>query len=145
MRRLGISTAERQRAERPGEVWSWDFVADQTRNGSSLPTNAAKVWPMRMRSIFQLALHGLWVPRESRARPAECHSSPVLACCTSSKLRMETGRNRTACRSRVFRTRRHIRESDALANQQSRHTAIYVGSCLRDHLTCDRAEPQPLV
>ncbi|MGB7838215.1 MAG: integrase core domain-containing protein [Terrimicrobiaceae bacterium] len=35
MRRLGISTAERQRAERPGQVWSWDFVADQTENGSS--------------------------------------------------------------------------------------------------------------
>jgi hypothetical protein len=27
MKRLGISTAERQRAERPGQVWSWDFVA----------------------------------------------------------------------------------------------------------------------
>ena len=35
MKRLGISTAERQRAERPGQVWSWDFVADQTENGSS--------------------------------------------------------------------------------------------------------------
>ena len=27
MKRLGISTAERQRAERPEQVWSWDFVA----------------------------------------------------------------------------------------------------------------------
>ena len=35
LRRLGISTAERQRAERPGQVWSWDFVTDQTENGSS--------------------------------------------------------------------------------------------------------------
>ncbi|HEY5813824.1 MAG TPA: IS3 family transposase, partial [Terrimicrobiaceae bacterium] len=35
MKRLGISTAERQRAERPGQVWSRDFVADQTENGSS--------------------------------------------------------------------------------------------------------------
>ena len=34
MRRLGISTAERQRAESPGQVWSWDFVTDQTENGS---------------------------------------------------------------------------------------------------------------
>ena len=34
MRRLGISTAERQRAERRGQVWSWDFVTDQTENGS---------------------------------------------------------------------------------------------------------------
>jgi putative transposase len=30
MKRLGISTAERQRAERPSQVWSWNFVADQT-------------------------------------------------------------------------------------------------------------------
>ena len=35
MKRLGISTAERQHAERPRQVWSWDFVADQTENGSS--------------------------------------------------------------------------------------------------------------
>ena len=34
MKRLGISTAERQRAESPGQVWSWDFVTDQTENGS---------------------------------------------------------------------------------------------------------------
>jgi putative transposase len=34
MKRLGISTAEWQRAERPRQVWSWDFVADQTENGS---------------------------------------------------------------------------------------------------------------
>jgi putative transposase len=35
MKRLGISTAQRQHAERPRQVWSWDFVADQTENGSS--------------------------------------------------------------------------------------------------------------
>ena len=35
MKRLGISTAQRQRAERSGQVWSWDFVTDQTENGSS--------------------------------------------------------------------------------------------------------------
>ena len=34
-KRLGISTAERRRAERPRQVWSWDFLADQTENGSS--------------------------------------------------------------------------------------------------------------
>ncbi|MGC1480269.1 MAG: DDE-type integrase/transposase/recombinase [Chthoniobacterales bacterium] len=34
MRRLGVSTAERKRAERPREVWSWDFVEDQTEAGS---------------------------------------------------------------------------------------------------------------
>ncbi len=34
MRRLGTSTAERQRAERPRQVWSWDFVEDQTEAGT---------------------------------------------------------------------------------------------------------------
>jgi putative transposase len=36
MRRLGQSTALRQRAERPNQVWSWDFVEDQTEAGSKL-------------------------------------------------------------------------------------------------------------
>ncbi len=34
MRRVGASTAERKRAQRPREVWSWDFVEDQTEAGS---------------------------------------------------------------------------------------------------------------
>jgi transposase InsO family protein len=34
MRRLGTSTALRQKAERPRQVWSWDFVDEQTENGS---------------------------------------------------------------------------------------------------------------
>ena len=33
-RRVGVSTAERLKAERPRHVWSWDFVEDQTENGS---------------------------------------------------------------------------------------------------------------
>lgn len=33
-RRVGLSTAERQRAMRTNDVWSWDFVSDQTENGS---------------------------------------------------------------------------------------------------------------
>jgi hypothetical protein len=33
-RRVGVSTAERLKAERPRLVWSWDFVEDQTENGS---------------------------------------------------------------------------------------------------------------
>lgn len=33
-RRLGLSTAQRQKASRPHEVWSWDFVEDQTERGS---------------------------------------------------------------------------------------------------------------
>lgn len=36
MRRVGLSTAQRQRAERACHVWSWDFVEDQTENGSRL-------------------------------------------------------------------------------------------------------------
>jgi transposase InsO family protein len=34
MKRLGLSTAERQRAAQINDVWSWDFVEDQTENGS---------------------------------------------------------------------------------------------------------------
>jgi transposase InsO family protein len=34
MKRLGVSTAQRARAEQPRQVWSWDFVEDQTENGS---------------------------------------------------------------------------------------------------------------
>ncbi len=33
-RRLGLSTAERQRASHANHVWSWDFVEDQTENGT---------------------------------------------------------------------------------------------------------------
>jgi len=34
LRRLGIATAERQRATHVNHVWSWDFVEDQTENGT---------------------------------------------------------------------------------------------------------------
>ena len=33
-KRVGLSTALRQRAARTNDVWSWDFVHDQTENGS---------------------------------------------------------------------------------------------------------------
>jgi putative transposase len=33
-RRLGPTETQRRVAKRPGEVWSWDFVSDQTANGS---------------------------------------------------------------------------------------------------------------
>lgn len=36
LRRVGQSTAVRQRAVRPNHVWSWDFVEDQTERGSKL-------------------------------------------------------------------------------------------------------------
>jgi transposase InsO family protein len=34
MRRLGPQVANRLRASKPRQVWSWDFVEDQTENGS---------------------------------------------------------------------------------------------------------------
>lgn len=34
MKRLGLSTGQRHRAQRINEVWSWDFVQDQTAQGS---------------------------------------------------------------------------------------------------------------
>jgi transposase InsO family protein len=34
MRRLGLQQTERLRATKPRQVWSWDFVEDQTENGS---------------------------------------------------------------------------------------------------------------
>ena len=34
LRRLGVSTAQRQRATEANQVWSWDFVEDQTENGT---------------------------------------------------------------------------------------------------------------
>lgn len=34
LRRLGLSTAARQRATQANHVWSWDFVEDQTENGT---------------------------------------------------------------------------------------------------------------
>jgi transposase InsO family protein len=34
MKRLGVSTAQRQQASEVNEVWSWDFVEDQTENGT---------------------------------------------------------------------------------------------------------------
>lgn len=33
-RRVGLSTARRRKATLRGEVWSWDFITDQTANGS---------------------------------------------------------------------------------------------------------------
>lgn len=33
-KRIGLSTSRRRQASAPMEVWSWDFVSDQTQNGS---------------------------------------------------------------------------------------------------------------
>lgn len=56
MRRLGFSTAERQRAERPRHVWSWDFVEDQTENGSRFRILTL----IDEHTRESLAIHGAW-------------------------------------------------------------------------------------
>jgi transposase InsO family protein len=56
MKRLGTSTALRQQAQRAHQVWSWDFVHDQTENGS----------PLRLLTLIDeytrqcLAIHVAW-------------------------------------------------------------------------------------
>jgi putative transposase len=55
MRRLGISTAERQRAERPSQVWSWDFAADQTGNGSSYRMTSTRGNPSSRETLGEWA------------------------------------------------------------------------------------------
>ena len=54
MRRLGISTAERQRATHPRHVWSWDFIQDRTESGTAFrmltiideySRECLKIWP----------------------------------------------------------------------------------------------------
>ena len=59
LRRLGISTAERQAAERPGQVWSWNFVTDRPKMeavfaSSRCWTNTpGNVWPFILRGRFE--------------------------------------------------------------------------------------------
>ena len=36
MRRVGVSSGQRQKAQKPRQVWSWDFVHDQTEDGNRL-------------------------------------------------------------------------------------------------------------
>ena len=54
MRRLGLSTAERQRATHPRHVWSWDFIQDRTEHGGAFKMltiideysrQCLKIWP----------------------------------------------------------------------------------------------------
>jgi hypothetical protein len=56
MRRVGPSTATRQRAIQPNHVWSWDFVEDQTERGSKLRTLTLIEEYMRQ----CLAVHVAW-------------------------------------------------------------------------------------
>jgi putative transposase len=55
MRRLGVSTAERQRAEGPGQVWSWDFVTDQTEKEVSEVLCLGSVYFSSVGSDFAMA------------------------------------------------------------------------------------------
>jgi putative transposase len=76
MKRLGISTAERQRAEQPGQVWSWDFVTDQTENGSVF-----RILTLLDEHTRQcLAIHPAWSNRPSSV--TECPSLSPRACRT---------------------------------------------------------------
>jgi putative transposase len=54
LRRLGISTAERQRATHPRHVWSWDIIQDSTETGGAFKMltildeysrECLKIWP----------------------------------------------------------------------------------------------------
>ena len=56
MKRVGLSTSERRRATWPREVWSWDFAADQTVNGS----NFRILTLLDERTRECLATHAAW-------------------------------------------------------------------------------------
>lgn len=54
MRRLGLSTAQRERAAHPRHVWSWDFIQDRTEHGGAFKMltiideytrECLKIWP----------------------------------------------------------------------------------------------------
>jgi putative transposase len=54
MRRVGLSTSERQRATHPRHVWSWDFIQDRTEHGGAFKMltiideysrQCLKIWP----------------------------------------------------------------------------------------------------
>lgn len=56
MRRVGESTGLGQKAEHANHVWSWDFVEDQTENGS-------KLWMLTLIDEYTrqcLAIHAAW-------------------------------------------------------------------------------------
>jgi transposase InsO family protein len=54
LRRVGVTTGQRQRAEYPGHVWSWDFIHDGMETGSmykmltivdEFSRQCLKIWP----------------------------------------------------------------------------------------------------
>ena len=65
MRRLGPQESERLRATKPRQVWSWDFVEDQTENGTRF----------RILTLLDeytrecLAIHAAWSIRAVDASP----------------------------------------------------------------------------
>jgi len=56
MRRLGPQQSERLRASKPRQVWSWDFVEDQTENGSRFRILTL----MDEHTRQSLAVHAAW-------------------------------------------------------------------------------------
>jgi hypothetical protein len=82
MKRLGISTAERQRAERPGQVWSWDFVADQTENEAAFASFLAihPAWLIRVvdvRTVVEAAIAHYGVSEHRAATRGPSLSPPA--------------------------------------------------------------------
>ena len=56
MRRLGLQETNRLRASKPRQVWSWDFVEDQTENGSRF-----RILTLLDEFTWQsLAVHAAW-------------------------------------------------------------------------------------
>ena len=66
MKRLGLD-GRAAAAERPGQVWSWDFVVDQTENGSSF-----RILTLLDEHTRQcLAIHPAWSIRAVDSRPTK--------------------------------------------------------------------------
>ena len=93
MRRIGLSTAERQRAMKANQVWSWDFVEDQTENGSRfriltlidehtrrcLATHVA--WSIRavdVITVVEAAMERYGVPEHLRGTYLGLASDPII-------------------------------------------------------------------
>jgi transposase InsO family protein len=91
-RRVGVSTAERLKAERARHVWSWDFVEDQTAYGSRfriltlideytrecLATHAA--WSIRAVdaiTVVEAAIERYGAPEHIRSDNGALSSSPM--------------------------------------------------------------------
>ena len=107
MRRIGLPTAERRRVTKAKQVWSWDFVEDQTENGSRfriltlidkytrrrLGTHVA--WSIRAVDSRRKKVRAIYI---KPGRPGEKVTSKAsTTSCATSCL---TGRSSVACSKR---------------------------------------------